>query len=153
MATPPYPLVPGPMKKGWFDRHPAWKIPIACFVLILLVGAFVAGLFLFIEGFFHRSDVFAQAMAKAGENLQVRSQIGAPLKAAWLISGNLNVNGSSGSANLSIPIAGSRHKGVIHVVAVESAGTWRFEQLLVYVEEQKEGIDLLAAEPTSTQEF
>jgi len=153
MATPPYPLVPGTLKKGWFDRHPAWKIPIACFALILLVGAFVAGLFLLIEGSFHHSEVFAQAMAKAGENMQVRSQIGVPLKAAWLISGNLNVNGSSGNAALSIPIAGSRRKGVIHAVAVKSAGTWRFKQLLVNVEEQTESIDLLAAEPTSKPEF
>jgi len=115
--------------------------------------AFVAGLFLVIEGSFHHSEVFAQAMAKARENMQVRNQIGGPLKAAWLIFGNLNVNGSSGSANLSIPIAGSRRKGVIHVVAVKSAGTWRFKRLLVHVEEQTEGIDLLAAEPASTQEF
>jgi hypothetical protein len=141
------------MIKGWLDRHPGWKIPIACFVLTFLVGAFAATLLLVVEGSFHHSDVFAQAMARAGENAQVRSQIGVPLKAGWLISGNLNLSGSSGSAELSIPIAGSHHKGSIHLVAVKSAGTWRFKQLLVNVAGQTEVIDLLTAEPTSKHEF
>jgi hypothetical protein len=150
MATPPYPLIPGPMKRGWFDRHPAWKIPIGCFMLILLVGTYVAGI---VELSFRHSEVFALAMAKAGENMQVRSEIGAPLKAGWRISGNLRVAGLSGYANLSIPIAGSRHKGVIHVVAAKCAGTWQFKQLVVNVEEQTEAIDLLATEPKPKPEF
>jgi hypothetical protein len=41
---------------------------------------------------------------------------------------------------------------VIHVVALKSAGIWRFNQLLVNVEEQTEAIDVLAAEPTSKPE-
>jgi hypothetical protein len=150
MTTPPYPLIPGPMKMGWFDRHPAWKIPIGFFILILLVGGYVGGI---IELSFRHSEVFAQAMAKAGEKVEVRSEIGAPLKAGWRISGNLRIAGLSGYANLSIPIAGSRHKGVIHVVAVKSSGTWRFKQLLVNVDERTEAIDVLANEPTSKPEF
>jgi Cytochrome oxidase complex assembly protein 1 len=153
MTMPPYPLVPQPTEKGWFDRHPAWKIPIAGFVLILFVGAFVALLLLIVEGSLHHSELFAQAVAKAGENMQVRNELGAPLKAAWLISGNLSVSGSCGSAELSIPIAGPRRKGIIHVSAVKSAGTWQFKQLVVNVENQAEGIDLLVVEPTSMQEF
>jgi hypothetical protein len=153
MATSPYPIVPGPFEPGWFDRHPAWKIPFACFVLIFLVGAVAAGVFLLVENSFHHSEVFAQAMARAGEDVQVRSQIGTPLTAAWLISGHLNLKGSSGNADFSIPIAGSRHKGTMRAVAVKGAGTWRFEQLTVTLEGQAESIDLLAAAPTSTREF
>jgi hypothetical protein len=149
MATPPYPLIPEPMNRGWFDRHPAWKIPAGFLLLILLVGAYVFGV---VEISFRHSEVVEQAIAKAGENMQVRDQIGPPSKAGWRIFGNLRIAGLSGYANLSIPVAGSRHKGVIHVVALKSAGIWRFNQLLVNVEEQTEAIDVLAAEPTSKPE-
>jgi|HubBroStandDraft_5_1064220.scaffolds.fasta_scaffold385579_2 hypothetical protein len=153
MAAPPYPIVPGPFQRGWFDQHPGWKIPFACVILIFLGGTFAGGTFLLVESSFHHSEVFVQAMARAGEDTQVRSQIGTPLTAGWLISGNLRLNGSSGNADLSIPIVGSRHKGTICAIAVKSAGTWRFKQLLVNVEGQAEKIDLLAAEPTSMHEF
>jgi hypothetical protein len=78
MATPPYPLIPEPMNRGWFDRHPAWKIPAGFLLLILLVGAYVFGV---VEISFRHSEVVEQAIAKAGENTQVRDQIGPPLKA------------------------------------------------------------------------
>jgi hypothetical protein len=153
MATPPYPIVPGPFERGWFDRHPAWKIPIAGFLLIFLVGMFCGGVFVLVESSFHHSEVFAQAMARAGEDMQVRNQMGTPLTAEWLICGNLHFRGSSGYADLSIPITGSRQKGRIRAVAVKNAGTWRFKQLVVNVEGQMESIDLLAAEPASMREF
>jgi Cytochrome oxidase complex assembly protein 1 len=153
MATPPYPIIPGPFKRGWFERHPAWKIPIGCFILILLGGASLGQVFLLVESSFHHSEVYAQAMARAGEDMQVRTQMGTPLTAAWLVCGNLNFKGSSGYADLSIPITGSRQKGRIRAVAVKGAGTWRFKQLVVNVEGQTENIDLLAAEPASMHEF
>ena len=153
MATPPYPIVPGPFEKGWFDRHPAWKIPFACLILVLLGGVFGGGVFLLVESSFHHSEVYAQAMARAGEDMQVRDRMGAPLTAAWLVCGNLHFKGSSGYADLSIPISGPRQQGTIRAVAVKSAGIWRFKQLVVNVEGQTESIDLLAAEPASTREF
>ena len=62
------------------------------------------------------------------------------------MSGNINVNGSSGHADLSIPIFGPKGKGKIYAVARKSAGVWQFQTLQVEVEGQPERIDLLQKE-------
>ena len=40
--APPYPLVPGPVKKSWLDRHARWKVPLGCLIVISLLCAFIA---------------------------------------------------------------------------------------------------------------
>src|SRR5450432_3964937 len=116
MPNPPYPLQPEPMRKSWLEQHPRSKIPLGCLTLLALVGMFVALLMTVITTSFRSSDVYKQAMAQAAANQQVRAQIGDPIKADWLISGELKVSSDSGSANVSIPISGSRGRGTLRAV-------------------------------------
>ena len=74
---------------------------------------------------FHRSDAYQQALAEAVRNRDVRELIGEPIKAGWFISGQISVSGSTGSADLSIPISGPRGKGAIRAVAKKD-GNWKF---------------------------
>jgi hypothetical protein len=103
MTTPPYPLHPEPIKKSWLERNPLWKIPLGCLTLFVLIAAFGIILMTVITSSFRQSDVYKLAIAQATANPQVREQIGEPIKPDWLISGELNVSGSSGKANLVIP--------------------------------------------------
>jgi hypothetical protein len=153
MPTPPYPLHPKPMQKNWLDQHPRWKIPLGFVTLIFLMAVFVAVLLTIVTMSLHRSDVYKQAMAKTTEDLQVREQIGEPVQSAWIISGQLQVNGSSGDANLSIPISGPRGKGLIRAVAHKTGGVWRFRYLQVSVEGQPGNIDLLSVQPPPERDF
>ena len=145
MPDPPYPLQPEPMRKSWLDRHPRSKIPLGCLMLLFLVGMFVALLMTVITTSFRSSDVYKEAMARAAANEQVRAQIGDPIKADWLIAGELKVSSNTGSANLSIPISGSRGRGAIRAVASKSGGVRRFSCLQVVVEGHRSAIDLLPA--------
>jgi hypothetical protein len=151
MAKRPYPLVPSPSEKGWFERHPLWKIPFGCLGLIFLLGVFVGGLLSIVEGSFHNSSVFQQATARARNSERVREEIGQPMKGAWLIAGSIQLNGSSGNADLSIPITGPKGKGTIRAVAVKSAGVWQFDTLQVQVEGKPGCIDLLVPAPPQQQ--
>jgi hypothetical protein len=153
MPTPPYPLQPVPVRKGWLEQNPRLKIPLGCLILFLLVGGFIAILLTGILASFHRSDAYNQAMARAAADPQVRAQLGEPIQPGWLISGQLKVNGSAGSADLSIPVSGPRGKGTIRVVAVESDGVWRFTTLQVNVEGANAPIDLLSVQPPAEREF
>lgn len=141
------------MKKSWLERNPLWKIPLGCLTLFVLVTAFVIVLMTVITSSFRHSDVYKQAIAQASANSQVRVQIGEPIKPAWLLSGEMNVSGSSGKANLVIPISGPRGRGSIHAVAQRSAGVWRFTYLQVDVVNQSASIDLLSTEPSQKQDF
>jgi hypothetical protein len=147
MSTPPYPFRPEPMRRGWLEQHPRWKIPAGCLILILLMAGFATVVLTAITTSFHNSDVYKQAKARATENSQVRAALGEPIQPAWIVSGQLNVNGSTGGANLSIPISGPRPRGRIHAVANKSGGVWRFTQLDVSVVGKSASIDVLSVQP------
>ncbi len=153
MSTPPYPLQPEPMKKSWLEHRPLWKIPLGCLTLFLLLGVSATVLITIVTTSFHNSEVYKQAMARAAENSRVRDAIGEPIRSAWLISGQLNVNGSTGNANLSIPISGPRGKGAIRAVAYKTGGVWRFTYLQVAVQGQPACIDLLSVQPPAERDF
>jgi hypothetical protein len=135
------------MRKSWLEQHPRSKIPLGCLTLIILVGMFVGLLMMVITTSFRSSDVYKQAMSQAAANEQVRAQIGDSIKADWLISGELKVSNETGSADLSIPISGSRGRGTIRAVASKSGGVWRFSCLQVVVEGHRSVIDVLAGVP------
>jgi hypothetical protein len=135
------------MKKGWLEQRTLWKILFGCLILFLLIAGFAIVLITAITASFHNSDVYKQAMAKAIENQQVRAKLGEPIQPAWLISGQLNVNGSTGNANLSIPLSGPRGRGTIRAVAYKNGGVWQFTSLQVNIEGQPATIDLLLPNP------
>src|ERR1700758_993656 len=135
MITPPYALHAEPMKRSWIEQHPLWKSPLGLLVLALLIAIGATILASVIVGSFHSSDVYKEAMARASGSAQVRERIGEPIQAAWFVSGQLNVSGSTGHANLSIPIAGPRSKGLIRAVASKN-GAWRFSCLQVEIQGQ-----------------
>ena len=147
MVTPTYPLQPEPMKRSWIERHPLWKIPIGCLLLLLLMAAFGIFVITIVTTSFRHSEAYEQALTMAKANPQVREEIGEPIATAWFVSGQLNVNGSSGHADLSIPISGPRGKGNIRAVANKRGGTWTFTWLQVTIDGHSEAIDLLSGQP------
>jgi hypothetical protein len=69
--------------------------------------------------------------------------LGSPIKEGFLVSGNTNVNGASGEANLSIPVSGPKGKGTIYVAAAKSLGRWNYSGLIVEIAKTHQRIDLL----------
>jgi hypothetical protein len=68
--------------------------------------------------------------------------------------GSISVSGSSGQADLAIPISGPIGKGTIYAVASKAAGQWTFSKLVVEIKATKERIDLIeyrAHEKTSVR--
>jgi Cytochrome oxidase complex assembly protein 1 len=153
MPAPPYPLQPEPLKKSWLEHNPYWKIPLGCLTLVVLLVLFAGVLLTVITTSFRNSDVYRQAMAAAAQNSQVREKIGQPLKSSWFLSGQLNVSGSTGNADLLIPISGPNGTGSIRAVANKSGGLWRFTCLQVSVVGQTGIIDLLPVQPPAGKDF
>ena len=89
------------------------------------------------------TDVYKDALAKATANPAVIEVLGSPIKEGFLVSGNTNVNGASGEANLSIPISGPNGKGTIYVAANKSLGRWTYSGLVVEIAETHQRINLL----------
>lgn len=100
---------------------------------LALAGGFAAAfgvvLFVIVSVTFRDSDVSRMAVAAAESNPVVQRKLGEPLKVGFLTSGTMEISGSSGHADLSIPVRGPRGQGTIYAVAQRSAGLWKFETL------------------------
>jgi hypothetical protein len=78
---------------------------------------------------------------------RVVNALGFPIKDGFFVSGKTNVSGSSGKADLTIPISGPKGKGTIYFVASKFAGEWTFSKLIVEVGKTGERIDLTDKAP------
>jgi hypothetical protein len=109
---------------------------------LVLGGAFAAFLVLVIFGALKQTDIYQNAVARAKADPRVTAALGTPINEGWWLSGNTEVSGGSGEANLSIPISGPKGKGTIYAVATKSAGEWTFSKLTVKIDSSGETIDL-----------
>jgi len=139
-ATIPDEVTPKP---GWLNKN--WKRSLA----ICVGGAAVATIPLFV--FLADSEVSKLAFAEAQGNLAVRQRLGEPVKRGFFSSGNIEISGPSGRADIAIPISGPKGKGTLYVVARKSAGLWSFSTLQVAVDGQAERVDLLKQPADSSQ--
>ena len=89
------------------------------------------------------TDVYKDALARAKVHPGVIEALGSPITEGFLVSGNTNVNGASGEANLSIPIAGPKGKGTLYVAARKSLGQWNYSGLVIEIASTHQRIELL----------
>jgi len=118
-------------------------VPAGCFGMLVLFGAFVVSIALIVFSAMKSTDVYKEAFARAQANPSVMEALGSPIKEGFLVSGNTNVNGAAGEANLSIPISGPNGKGTIYVAANKSLGQWNYSGLVVEIAKTHQRIDLL----------
>jgi cytochrome oxidase complex assembly protein 1 len=128
---------------GWWSRNWKWFVPTGCCLTPLVVGgAFLAFILIVVFGALKQSDAYKMAVARAKGDSRVAAALGTPIEEGWWLSGNTNVNGGSGQADLSIPISGPKGKGTIYAVATKSAGDWTYSKLQVKIDSTGETIDL-----------
>jgi len=142
----PYPPVPN-QPKSWLSRHLGLALGLGCFSLLILGAGFVVGILMVVTTAMKSSDAYSVALSTASASPAVVAELGKPVMPGWFISGSIHVSGSSGHADMSIPVSGPVRSGKINVVADKVAGTWSFSVLNV-VPEGRPTIDLLPALPT-----
>jgi hypothetical protein len=103
-------------------RH--WKWLVATVILMSILMPAVA------LNLFQCTDVYAEAMARAEANPQVRAALGAPIHAGFFVTGRIS-GGRFGHARLSIPVSGPNGSGTITAVADKVNGQWRFSTLRI----------------------
>ena len=139
-TSPPVHSVPG---RNWWLRNWKWFVPVGCFGTLILFVVFVGSIALIVFSAMKSTDVYKGALTRAQAHPSVIEALGAPIKEGFLVSGNTNVNGASGEANLSIPISGPNGKATIYVAANKSLGRWNYSGLIVEITKTHQRIDLL----------
>ena len=97
------------------------------------------------------SGAYQTAIQWAVGSDQVSKAVGVPLFTGTFVSGTVHESGSSGDANLAIPVAGSKGAGTIYVTGSKKGGVWIFSKLELLMDETHETIDLLSAKAGSVQ--
>ena len=132
-----------PGNKNWWGRNWPWAAPVGCLGLLALFAAFAGTIVCLVFGMMKSSAAYKDAVSKAKAHPAVQEAIGTPIDEGLFVSGNINVSGGSGNANLSIPISGPKGKATVHVVALKSAGRWTFSTLVVDIDGTEQSINLL----------
>jgi cytochrome oxidase complex assembly protein 1 len=136
-----------PVRKGWWSRNWKWFVPVGCLGVIVAIVVVIAIIATLIFGAIKSNDVYKTALEKASTNRTVISELGQPVEGGWLVSGSISVSGSTGDADLAIPISGPKKSGTIYAVAQKSAGEWKFSRLEVEVEGGTSRINLMDSPP------
>ena len=129
-------------RPNWFGRNWKWVVPVGCLLPVLFVGGCGLVVFWFATGIMKQSEAYKIALARAQADPAVIEAIGSPISQTGIMSGNSNVNGAIGEANLSIPLSGPKGKATLYVEAKKSADTWFFQSMVVKIEKTGERIDL-----------
>jgi len=109
----------------------------------MLFVVFVGSIVLIVFSAVKSSDVYKDALARVKTHPAVIEALGSPVTEGLLLSGNTNVNGASGEANLSIPVSGPKGKGIIYLAATKSLGRWNYSGLVLQIAGTHQRIDLL----------
>jgi len=122
------------------SRNVRWAIGVGC-LLPLCCTLFIGGLAGIIFTVIRNSDVATQAIEIIQDDPRVQDKLGEPVEIGWLITGNVEVNNSSGSANLTIPVSGPKGSGTVIVDATRSGGVWEFDAMMFSVDGE-EAVDI-----------
>ena len=130
---------------GWWQRHWRWAVPL---LSVFSIGVFAGIIALFMSALFgamRSSDVYTTAMQRMRADPQVVAALGTPIEPGWYLTGNMSTSGTSGKADLQIPISGPKGEGDLYIAAKKSAGQWTYSTLVVTVDGRSAPIDLLPA--------
>jgi hypothetical protein len=146
---PATPVSAQPPRKGWWGRNWKWFVPSGCLGMLLLVAGFFFFILTMVFGVMKSSDAYKMALARAKADPRVVSALGSPINDGLFVWGKTNVSGTSGQADVTVPISGPKGKGTIYFVASKFAGQWKFEKLMVEVADTGQRIDLIE-DPATT---
>lgn len=132
-----------PPQKGWWSRNWPWFVPVGCLGFLLLAVASVALLLFLGLRVVKSSDVYVQALERARTSPAVAEALGSPIEDGMLPSVSIHLQGSSGKADLTIPLSGPRGKGTLYALGTRHLARWKFTRLEVAVIGSEDRINLL----------
>ncbi|WP_368563095.1 cytochrome c oxidase assembly factor Coa1 family protein [Pseudoxanthomonas sp. UTMC 1351] len=128
---------------NWWGRNWKWFVPVLAVVMLALFAAFFAAIFAFVFGMMKSSEPYREAVARATANPQIVQALGEPIESGYFVQGNISTQGTTGEANLAIPLKGPKGSAKVYVDASQSAGRWEYKTLVVQIEGSHQRVDLL----------
>jgi hypothetical protein len=143
-------FVLGAKGSAWAWRNKRWESveefkrvqrlwAIAGAAVIAGVVLFVVGIVFLVMMLFKSSDAYQLGVAKLEASAEAMAALGPPISTGFP-SGNMNVSGNSGSADLSFSVTGQKAKGTVYLDATKDMGQWKANRIELEIEGRR--IDL-----------
>lgn len=132
-----------PKKRSWWGRNWLWVVPVGCLLPILSCVGIITMIVTLVFGMLKSSHPYQDSFATLQSDPRVISALGTPIEADFFVSGQINLQNSSGNANLSYGVTGPNGSATVYVVATKSAGKWTYSELIVTPDTNNQDIDLL----------
>jgi hypothetical protein len=87
-----------------------------------------------------RSDAFSMSLSEIQRNEQLIEELGEPIEAGLFVTGNIQISGPDGEAELQYSVEGSRAEGQAFVYARKHAGLWELKELVVETPGKRIGV-------------
>jgi len=120
-----------------------WVVPVGCLLPIVTIGGCLTAVFVFVFGMLKSSDAYTHSLAAVRADSELQAALGEPIEPGYFVTGNINVSGSAGHADLFYDVTGPKGTGTVYVVADKQAGQWTFETLVVEIGSSGQRIDVL----------
>jgi hypothetical protein len=109
--------------------------PVSIALMVAAGGMFIFWMMRSTEFYEHSVDIAVHDRA-------VIQALGEPVRPGWWVMGSISSGGMSEEGDLRIPLKGSTGKGTLFAAGRVDAGRWTYFNLVVYVSETGETIDL-----------
>lgn len=100
-----------------------------CLAVILLFAGLGAAIFVFVFGMLKGSDATKITLEAARRSPELRASLGEPMEVGWIVTGSVQSNGSSGSADLNVTVEGPKGSSSVHTVGKSNNGVWTFSKM------------------------
>ena len=112
-----------PKEQGnWWDRNWKWLVPTGCLTIIVIPLLLIGGIVGFAFKAFGSSWPVEHGVERAGQHTQVVEALGEPIERGWWASGTIKYEGSSGYADVTVPISGPKGDARLYIIASRRAG-------------------------------
>lgn len=123
------PLSQEPTPQSKSGAKPFLWVSLGCGGCLIVAVLGIVALFGVVFGAMTSSKAYEQAMDAASNDPRVQEALGTPVEAGMFVTGSINLSGSSGDADLTIPISGPKGEGTVYVIGTKRAGEWTFTTL------------------------
>ena len=103
-------------------------------------------LFLSVNWFIKNSEVYATSLGLVRQHPIVQAKLGVPIEPGWAVSGSINIENQSGTAEIEYSVSGSSLEGTVYVQGTRRLGLWAIEALIVEIDETGQRLDLTPSE-------
>ena len=113
--------------KGVQKRWRNWGL-----IVIIAYSVFYIALFFGINSLMKSSEAYQLALQEINANPEINKILGEPIEAGML-RGSIETSGPSGKASISIPLKGTKTKGIAYVKAIKEMGIWKIQKMEVEI--------------------